>query len=477
MNAVLFSYMTACEAIFMGVKNDFSKGSIVKNIMNLAIPMILAQLFNVLYSIVDRIYIGKIPENSFQALTGIGICMPIISLVAAFANLFGMGGAPLCSIERGRGNNEEAENIMGNSFIMLITSGILLTMLGLLMRKPMLYLFGASDTTFIFANQYITIYLLGNVFVMISLGMNHFINAQGFGRIAMKTVILGAAANIILDPIFIFVFNMGVQGAALATIISQFLSSLWVVRFLISKEAILKLNKGSFILKKYRVRRIVLLGTSGFVMQFTNSLVQVLCNSTLQIFGGDLYVGIMNVINSIREILSLPVSGLSSGAQPVIGFNYGAREYKRVKSSIKFITIVSVAFNTVMWLLLQSFPGFFIRVFNSDPVVLRAGIPVTRIFYSCFFTMALQYSGQTTFVALGKSKKAVFFSLFRKVILVIPLVIILPRFLGLGSNGVFLSEPISEFIGGTACFTTMVMTVRKELKENKQEKEIGKGKI
>jgi len=456
----------------MIVKNDFSKGSIVKNILNMDIPMILAQLVNVLYSVVDRIYIGNIPDKSFQALTGIGVCLPIISLVTAFANLFGMGGAPLCSIERGRGNNKEAENIMGNSFIMLITSGILLTILGLLIKKPMLYLFGASDTTFTFANQYITIYLLGNVFVMISLGMNNFINAQGFGRIAMSTVILGAAANIILDPIFIFVFNMGVQGAALATIISQFLSSLWVVKFLLSKKAILKLNKNSFILKKDRAKQIIMLGTSGFAMQFTNSLVQILCNSTLQIFGGDLYVGIMTVINSIREILSLPVSGLSSGAQPVIGFNYGAREYKRVMSSIKFITIVSVAFNTVMWLLLQSFPGFFIRVFNNEPDVLRAGIPVTRIFYSCFFIMALQYSGQTTFVALGKSKKAVFFSMFRKVILVIPLVILLPRFLGLGSSGVFLSEPISEFIGGIACYTTMIMTVRKELKEENKYKKL-----
>ncbi|HHV98967.1 MAG TPA: MATE family efflux transporter [Clostridiaceae bacterium] len=453
----------------MIVKNDFSKGSVVKNIMNMAIPMILAQLVNVLYSVVDRIYIGKIPENSFQALTGIGVCLPIISMVTAFANLFGMGGAPLCSIERGRGNNEEAENIMGNSFIMLVTSGVLLTILGLIIRKPMLYLFGASDATFVFANQYITIYLLGNVFVMISLGMNQFINAQGFGRIAMSTVVLGAAANIILDPIFIFIFNMGVRGAALATIISQFLSSLWVVKFLISKEAILKLNKNSFILKKDRAIRIIMLGTSGFAMQFTNSLVQILCNSTLQVFGGDLYVGIMTVINSIREILSLPVSGLSNGAQPVIGFNYGARKYKRVISSIKFITIASVTFNTVMWVLLQSFPGFFIRVFNSDPDVLRAGIPVTRIFYSCFFIMALQYAGQTTFIALGKSKNAVFFSMFRKVILVIPLVILLPRFLGLGSNGVFLSEPISEFIGGIACYTTMIMTVRKELKEENQQ--------
>lgn len=449
----------------MEIKNDFSKGSIAKNIMNMAIPMIVAQLVNVLYNIVDRIYISKMPENAFLALTGIGICLPIISIVMAFANLFGMGGAPLCSIERGRSNDKEAENIMGNSFIMLVSSGIILTILGLLIKDPLLYLLGASDDTFLYADQYITIYLLGNVFVMISLGMNHFINSQGFGRIGMMTVIFGAVVNIILDPIFIFVFDMGVQGAALATIISQFMSALWVLRFLTGKKAILRLKKSSFILKKDRVKRIIGLGTSGFVMQFTNSLVQFLSNATLQQFGGDLYVGIMTVINSVREFISMPVSGLGSGAQPVIGFNYGAGKHKRVKSSIKFATIISVSYNAFVWLLIQLFPGFFIRIFNSDMEVLKAGIPAIRIFYLCFFMMALQQAGQTAFVALGKSKHAVFFSLFRKVALVVPLVIVLPRLWGLGSIGVFLSEPISEVIGGIACFCTMILTVWKELKE------------
>jgi putative MATE family efflux protein len=427
--------------------------------------MITAQLVNVLYNIVDRIYISKMPENSFLALTGVGICLPVISMVMAFANLFGMGGAPLCSIERGRSNIEEAENIMGNSFVMLIGSGIILTILGLLIKNPLLYFLGASDDTFLYADQYISIYLLGNVFVMISLGMNHFINSQGFGRISMMTVVFGAIANIILDPIFIFVLDMGVQGAALATIISQFMSAMWVLRFLTGKKAILRLRKSSFILIKARVKRIIGLGTSGFVMQFTNSVVQFLCNSTLQQFGGDLYVGIMTVINSVRELIALPISGLGSGAQPVIGFNYGAQQYKRVKSSIKFATIISISYNIFVWLLIQILPGFFIRIFNSEKEVLTAGIPAMRIFYSCFFMMALQQSGQTVFVALGKSKQAVFFSLFRKVALVVPLVITLPRLWGLGSTGVFLSEPVSEVIGGIACFSTMMMTVWKELKD------------
>lgn len=449
----------------MEVKNDFSKGSIVKNIMNMALPMILAQVVNVLYNIVDRIFISRMPENAFIALTGVGVCLPIISMVMSFANLFGMGGAPLCSIERGRANLKEAENIMGNSFIMLVISGIVLTGLGLLIKRPLLYWFGASDITFPYANQYVTIYLLGNVFVMISLGMNYFINSQGFSKIGMLTVLLGAVTNIILDPIFIFWLNLGVQGAALATIISQLLSALWVLQFLTGKKAILKLKKSSYKLEKTRVKRILALGTSGFVMQFTNFLVEIFFNATLQQFGGDLYVGIMTMVNSIREILTMPVTGLGNGAQPVIGYNYGARQYQRVKSSIKFTTLISVMYTTFVWLLLQSFPGFFIKIFNNDPQVLQAGIPVTRLFYAVFFFMALQHSGQSTFVALGKSKWAICFSTLRKVIIVIPLVIILPRLGGLGTIGVFLAEPVSEFIGGTACYLTMVVTVWKELKE------------
>lgn len=449
----------------MAVKNDFSQGSIVRNILGMAIPMILAQFINVLYSIVDRIYISRMPGDAFWALTGIGICLPIVAIVMAFANLFGMGGAPLCSIERGRGNYAEAEKIMGNSFIMLLASGTILTIVGLLFKKPILYVFGASDQTFPYADEYVTIYLLGTIFVLISLGMNHFINAQGFGKIGMLTVALGAVTNIILDPIFIFLLDLGVQGAALATIISQFLSALWVIQFLTGKKAILTLKRRCFHLELHRVRRILGLGISGFVMQFTNSLVAVVFNATLQRFGGDLYVGIMIVLNSIREFLTLPVLGLGNGAQPVIGFNYGARAYTRVKSCIKFTTFASLLFTIIPWLLLESFPGFFIAVFNSDPQVLQAGIPMLRLFYAGFIFMAFQHAGQSTFVALGQSKHAIFFSTFRKVILVLPLTLLLPRLCGLGSTGVFLAEPISEIIGGTACFVTMILTVWRKLKE------------
>ena len=452
----------------MEMKNDFSKGSIVRNIIGMAIPMIMAQLVNVLYNIVDRIYISMIPDIGFTALTGLGVCLPAISLIAAFANLFGMGGAPLCSIERGRSNIREAEMIMGNAFVMLVASGIVLTVSFIALRKPMLYLFGASDATYPYAESYLFIYLLGTVFVMISLGMNPFINAQGFGRVGMLTVLIGAVLNIILDPVFIFALDMGVRGAALATVISQGVSAFWVLRFLTGKKALFTLKKHSFILEGARVRRILGLGTSGCVMQVTNSLIQFLYNSTLQLFGGDLYVGIMTVINSVREVVSMPIFGLTNGAQPVIGFNYGAGKPDRVKSSIKFITFVSLGYSLVIWLLIQGFPAFFIRIFDDDPAVLQAGIPSVRLFFMGFLFMALQFSGQTIFQALAKSRYAVFFSIFRKVVLVIPLVILLPR-IGLGTAGAFLSEPISELIGGTACFTTMMLTVwRKELK--KQER-------
>lgn len=332
------------SAIHTDTKNDFSKGSVIKNILNLALPMTLAQLINVLYNIVDRIYIGRIPENATMALTGLGLCLPIISMVIAFANLFGMGGAPLCSIERGRGNDLEAEAIMGNSFVMMVLSGLILTILGLILKRPMLYLFGASDETIPYADSYITIYLLGSIFVMTGLGMNSFINSQGFGKIGMLTVLLGAVTNIILDPLFIFTFRLGVQGAAWATIISQGLSAAWIIWFLTGDKAILKLRKKAFRLKPGRILAIVGLGLSGFTMAVTNSLVQIMYNANLALFGGDLYVGIMTVINSVREVISLPISGLTNSAQPVMGFNYGAGEYKRVKKAIVFMSVVSVAY-------------------------------------------------------------------------------------------------------------------------------------
>ncbi len=450
-------------------KNDFSKGNIVENILKLALPMTMAQLINVLYNIIDRIYIGRIRENATLALTGLGLCLPIISMVIAFANLFGMGGAPLCSIERGRGNVKEAEKIMGNSFVLLLVFGLILTVLGLVFKKPMLYLFGASDRTYSYADQYISIYLLGSIFVMIGLGMNSFINSQGFGTIGMMTVLLGAISNILLDPVFIFVLDMGVKGAALATILSQFLSALWIVRFLSGRKTILKLKTSCFHLKWHRVKNIIALGMSGFTMSITNSSVQIMYNASLQHYGGDLYVGIMTVINSVREVISMPVNGLTNSSQPVMGYNYGAGKYGRVKQAIVFISAVSIGYTTFMWGLVHGFPEFFIRIFNQDTQLLKAGIPSMRIYYFGFFLMSLQFAGQSVFVALGKARRAVFFSIFRKVVIVIPLILILPRILGNGTAGVLMAEPISNLIGGGACFITMLCTVWPELSRKKKQ--------
>lgn len=435
----------------------------VKNILNLAVPMTLAQLINVLYNIVDRIYIGRIPDHATLSLTGIGLSLPMITMVTAFANLFGMGGAPLCSIERGRGNLEEAEKIMGNSFSMMMLFGVLLTGFGLLFKKPLLYAFGASDATWPFADAYITIYMLGSIFVMVGLGMNSFINSQGFGRIGMCTVLLGAAANLVLDPIFIFGLDMGIRGAALATVISQALSAAWILWFLTGKKAILRLKLSCMKPEFKRIKEITALGMSGFTMAITNCTVQVVCNATLQVYGGDLYVGIMTVINSLREVAIMPVHGVTNSAQPVMGFNYGAREYKRVKKAIVFTSVFSIFYTTLVWALLHGFPEFFIRMFNQDPALIEAGIPALRLYFFGFFMMSLQFAGQAVFVALGKSRQAVFFSIFRKVVIVTPLTLFLPSLLHMGTDGVFIAEPISNFVGGAACFGTMMLTVWREL--------------
>ncbi|HJB97029.1 MAG TPA: MATE family efflux transporter [Candidatus Acutalibacter pullicola] len=450
--------------------SDFSKGSVAGNILRLALPMTVAQLINVLYSVVDRMYIGRLPDAAGNALTGLGLTFPILSMVTAFANLFGMGGSPLFSMERGRGNTDKAKEILGNTFALLVGTGVVLTVVLLLIKKPLLYAFGASDTTYPYADGYLTIYLCGSIFVMISLGLNPFINAQGFGRKGMMTVLIGAVTNIVLDPLFIFVFDMGVQGAALATIISQFFSALWAFSFLRGKKAILRLEWPYVKLRLKLVWQIVSLGFSSFVMAITNSIVQVACNSTLQAFGGDLYVGVMTILNSVREVVSTPINGMTSAGQPVIGFNYGAQEYKRVRTGIQFITVVCVVYTTLVWLLLFLFPRFFIGLFSGEEALREAAVPAMHIYFFGFFMMSLQMAGQSAAVALGRSKQAVFFSLFRKVIIVTPLTLLLPHLFGLGVNGVFLAEPISNFIGGGACYITMLLTIWREMVRKEREK-------
>lgn len=319
-----------------------------------------------------------------------------------------------------------------------------------------------------YADGYLTIYLCGTVFVMLGLGMNNFINAQGFGSMGMITVLLGAVVNIILDPVFIFALGMGVQGAALATVISQFLSALWAVAFLCGKKALLRLRPSSMRVRWKLVGEICALGLSGFIMSATNSAVQVVCNATLQRWGGDVYVGVMTVLNSVREITTTPVMGITNAAQPVIGFNFGAGEYKRVRSGIQFMSAVCVGYTAAVWLCLFLFPQAFIRLFTSDPALLAAGVPSMHVYFFGFFMMALQFAGQSTNTALGRARQAVFFSLLRKAVIVIPLTLWLPGRFGLGVNGVFLAEPISNFLGGGACFVTMLLTVWPDLKRRER---------
>lgn len=450
----------------MEQKHDFGTGKVSRNILNLAIPMTLAQLINLMYNIVDRIYIGHIPNASSQALTGIGLTLPMITIMIAFANLFGMGGAPLFSIARGGNEEERAGNIMGTTCSMLILSAAALMASGFLLKRPLLYLFGASDATFPYANDYISIYLLGTGFVMLSLGMNSFINAQGFGKTGMLSVLIGAVANIVLDPIFIFGFHMGVKGAALATVISQGMSAVWVIHFLTGSKVRIRLERRRMKVQPKLLKEIVGLGTSGFVMAVTNGIVQIVCNAVLAGFGGDIYVGVMTVLNSVREITHLPVTGITNGAQPVIGFNYGAGKYDRVKEAIRFMSVVCIVITLGAWGLVDFFPEFFIKMFSSERALLEAGVPAMKVYFFGIFMMALQFAGQSTFVALGFSRHAVFFSIFRKVIIVVPLTLLLPYIGGLGVMGVFLAEPISNFVGGTACFMTMIVTVRKRLRES-----------
>ena len=444
-------------------KNDFSKGSISRNIMSLAIPMAAAQLVNVLYSVVDRIYLGHLPESDSLALTGLGVTMPIVSILMGFANLCGTGGAPLCSISRGRGDDGEAERVMGNAFLLLLILGAAGTAFFLAFKEPVLYLFGASPDTFPYADGYMTIYLWGTLFVMVSLGMNPFINAQGFGRVGMMTVLLGAVVNIALDPVFIFPFglNLGVRGAALATVLSQGLSAAWVLAFLTGKRAILRLRRENLRLDGARTRKIVSLGLSGFFVNMTNSLVQVVCNATLQAYGGDTYVGVMTIINSIREVFIMPVQGLTNGSQPMEGYNYGARRYSRVREAVRFTVGVTVAYSAAFWACAMLFPGALIHIFKSDPEILAAGVPAMRVYFAMFLFMSLQIAAQGTFVGLGKAKQSVFFSLLRKAIVNAPLTVILP--IWMGTDGVFAAEAVSQLVGGLACFTTMYFTVYRPL--------------
>ena len=449
-------------------KVDFLNGPVWKCVVAQAIPLTVAQLVQLLYNVVDRIYLGHMDSGNSMALTGVGLTFPIVSLIMTFTALFGNGGVPLFSIERGAGNEEKASKILGNSFALLLGSSFILTAVGYLFMKPILFAFGASEESFVYAKQYLNIYLIGTVFSMLSTGMNGYINAQGFPQVGMCTTVLGAVCNIVLDPIFIFILDMGVSGAALATVISQAVSAIWVLCFLAGKKLPVPLKRRNIGIRRAITKDICKLGTASFIMQGTNCLVQVTCNATLQSFGGDLYVGIMTVTNSVREIFSLPVMGITNGAQPVIGYNYGAKQYQRVRSGIRFSTLIGTAYTMAAWLLVVFFPGFWFGIFSDDMALMAPGIEAMKIYFFGFVFMAFQFAGQTTFQAVGDAKHAIFFSLLRKAFIVVPLTLLLPC-LGFGVLGVFLAEPISNFLGGLASYITMRLTVYKQI-ENSIEK-------
>ncbi len=444
---------------------DFSQGKVWKIIVAQAIPLTVAQLVQVAYNLVDRIYIGHIEGYGSLALTGVGVTFPIITLIMAFTALFGIGGVPLFSISKGEGRDDRAAHILGNSCTMLLISAAVITAAGYIFLRPLLYLFGASGESIIFAEEYMRIYLGGTVFSMLATGLNGYINAQGFPVIGMNTILFGAGINIILDPIFIFGLDLGVSGAAIATVISQAISALWVMTFLTGKKITIRLRAENMVPDIRVIFSIVKLGVVNFIMQGTTCAVQIACNSTLQSFGGDVYVGVMTVVNSVREILMLPVNGIFSGAQPVISYNYGAKKYRRVLDGITFDTIVGAVYTLAAWALVLIFPHLWVGMFTPDEALIDTGVRMIRLYFFGFVFMAFQFAGQTTFQALGDAKHAIIFSLLRKVVIVVPLTLLLPHLFGLGASGVFIAEPVSNVIGGIACYTTMRLTVYRNLKK------------
>ena len=445
---------------------DFEHGTVTSNILNAALPMLVAQIFNLLYNVVDRIYIARIQDVGTTALGAVGLCFPVIVIITAFSNLFGTGGAPLFSIARGKGDREEASQIMNTSFTMLCYCAVMLMLFGLIFARPILRIFGASNEALPYAYPYMMIYLLGTVASMIATGMNPFINSQGYSTVGMLSVALGAVTNLILDPIFIFVLDFGIKGAAIATILSQFLSAAFVVNFLHNKaEYRVKLLGFRELTDSLTLlKNIVSLGTAGFIMQLTNSLVTICCNNVLAVTGGDLYVSVMTIVSSVRQIIETPLHSLTEGSSPILSFNYGARKPKRVKKAAIVMTLLVLAYSAIAWGAILLVPEFLIGIFSSDPVLQADAVPALKLYFAAFIFMDLQYIGQTTFKSLNKKKQAIFFSLLRKVFIVVPLTYFLPYGLHMGTNGVFMAEPVSNVIGGSLCFITMLVTILPELK-------------
>ena len=445
---------------------DFENGTITGNILGAGLPMLVAQLLNLLYNVVDRIYIARIPGEGTAALGAVGLCFPLIVIITAFANLFGSGGAPLFSIYRGKKKEPEAVCIMNTSFTMLSASALILMLTGLCFARPLLILFGASSEALTYALPYLMVYLIGTLPSMLSVGMNPFINAQGYSVIGMISVAIGAVANLLLDPLFIFVLGFGIRGAAIATVISQVLSAVFVLYFL-TKKSELKvrlLHKDEIPKCINYAKNITSLGTAGFIMQITNSLVTICCNNVLSVTGGDIYISVMTIVSSVRQLVETPIYAMNKGTSPILSYNYGAVRPARVRKAILVLGMMILAYTAVMWSLIILVPGTLIRIFTSDTSLVQDTIPALNQYFAAFIFMDLQYIGQTVFKSLNKKKQAIFFSLLRKVFIVVPLTYLMPYALHMGTRGVFLAEPVSNVIGGSLCFITMLCTVLPELK-------------
>lgn len=444
-------------------KVDFENDTITKNMIQTALPMLVAQIISLLYNIVDRIYIGRIEGYGTQALGAIGLCFPIVILIGGFTNMFGLGGAPLFSIELGRNDREKACDVLNTAFRLEILTGSILMVFCELFAPQILSLFGAAAEELRFSIPYIRIYLIGTIFTMLATGMNPYLNAQGYATIGMKSVLVGAVSNMILDPIFIFTFGFGVSGAAIATVISQLFSMLFVLKFLLGeKNEFPILFEHPFSLPY--AKEIISLGLSPFIMQCTNSMVSIACNSVLMKTGGTLYVSVLTIITSVRQILDTPIMAITEGASPTISYNYGARKPERVQKAITIMATTAILYTCLMWICIERLPLLFIKIFSDDTVLQQLALRPLHLYFFAFVFQAFQYSGQTVFKALNKKKQTIFFSLFRKVIMVVPLTYLLPYAFHMGTDGVFMAEPISNVIGGLACFITMVITIVPELK-------------
>ena len=445
---------------------DFENGTITGNILGAGLPMLVAQLLNLLYNVVDRIYIARIPGEGTAALGAVGLCFPLIVIITAFANLFGSGGAPLFSIYRGKKKEPEAVCIMNTSFTMLSASALILMLTGLCFARPLLILFGASSEALTYALPYLMVYLIGTLPSMLSVGMNPFINAQGYSVIGMISVAIGAVANLLLDPLFIFVLGFGIRGAAIATVISQVLSAVFVLYFLTRKSElkVRLLHKSEVPKCLGYAKNITSLGTAGFIMQITNSLVTICCNNVLSVTGGDIYISVMTIVSSVRQLVETPIYAMNEGTSPILSYNYGAVRPARVRKAILVLGMMILAYTAVMWSLIILVPGTLIRIFTSDTSLVQDTIPALNQYFAAFIFMDLQYIGQTVFKSLNKKKQAIFFSLLRKAFIVVPLTYLMPYALHMGTRGVFLAEPVSNIIGGSLCFITMLCIVLPELK-------------